>query len=246
MTPAQIALELREQITSGLLPQGAQLPTQIALASHYGVSRDAVRTAIAELATAGLVESRVPAGTFVREQRVIPYRPQKGHGQASPQLARYLDRLGSGGDGLVGDVEVRVVKCPPPIAEHFEVPEGSPVALRAVVFRVGGEPHRIGDTYYPLGIAKDTALLDPDPLPHGHDAVLGSAGLAVARELDLWTWRQPTPEERRRLGLPGAGAPVAVHVCVGYTAGGAGGRAVRCTVSVLPGDRHIVIYERGR
>jgi GntR family transcriptional regulator len=50
----------------------------------------------------------------------------------------------------------------------------------------------------------------------------------------------PTPHEARRLDLS-PGTPVAMHVITGY---GADEQPLRCVLSVLPGDRHVIVDER--
>lgn len=60
----QMATEIRQQILSGELEVGAQLPNELQLAERYGVSRAVVREAIRTLAQEGLVEVRRGLGTF--------------------------------------------------------------------------------------------------------------------------------------------------------------------------------------
>lgn len=62
----EIASQLRVQIESGEVVAGTRLPTIRSLASVLGVNRDTVSLAYESLATAGLVESTVGRGTFVR------------------------------------------------------------------------------------------------------------------------------------------------------------------------------------
>lgn len=61
----ELAAGLREQIQSGELKPGAQLPSEEALRQEYGVSRTTVRRAAAELRHEGLVEMRRSRGTSV-------------------------------------------------------------------------------------------------------------------------------------------------------------------------------------
>ena len=61
----ELAASLREEIQSGGLKPGAQLPSEEALRQEYGVSRTTVRRPAAELRHEGLVEVRRPWGTFV-------------------------------------------------------------------------------------------------------------------------------------------------------------------------------------
>jgi DNA-binding GntR family transcriptional regulator len=64
----RIAAELRATIESGELRPGDALPSESALAARYGVARDTVRHALAELQGAGLVEAVHGKGRFVRER----------------------------------------------------------------------------------------------------------------------------------------------------------------------------------
>ena len=61
----QIADDLEEQIRSGDLSPGSQLPTEDDLRDKYRASRNTVRDAIKRLVGQGLVETRPGQGTFV-------------------------------------------------------------------------------------------------------------------------------------------------------------------------------------
>ena len=63
----QVADDLRADIDSGDLPPGARLPSEAEMAEQYGVSRDTIRRATAELAGAGLLVVLHGRGTFVVE-----------------------------------------------------------------------------------------------------------------------------------------------------------------------------------
>lgn len=64
----QLADLLRDQIRSGDLPPGARLPSEWRLASEHGIGRDAVRAALTILRGEGLIVTKAPYGTTVREQ----------------------------------------------------------------------------------------------------------------------------------------------------------------------------------
>ena len=76
----QIARDLRQAITDGRYPVGAQLPTEHELCRQLGVSRFTIREAIRVLSTAGLVRRKPRAGTVVA---------------ALPDDARYSHGIGS-------------------------------------------------------------------------------------------------------------------------------------------------------
>ena len=62
----QIVLQLRRAVESGTLASGTRLPTVRALAERTGVVPNTVAKAYRELETAGYLEGRGRAGTFVR------------------------------------------------------------------------------------------------------------------------------------------------------------------------------------
>ena len=62
----QIASDITAAISSGHLVPGELLPSEATLVGRYGVSRGTVRRALAELESAGLVESRQGHGRRVR------------------------------------------------------------------------------------------------------------------------------------------------------------------------------------
>lgn len=65
-----ISADLRQQINSGELAVGEQLPTEAALCEHYGVSRMTVRQALDMLVSSGLIVRRRGRGTFVKSAKV--------------------------------------------------------------------------------------------------------------------------------------------------------------------------------
>ncbi|WP_405149892.1 GntR family transcriptional regulator [Sphaerisporangium sp. NBC_01403] len=61
----RILVELEREIRSGRVPRGARLPGEVSLARRFGVSRNTVRAALAELNQAGLIATRTGKGSFV-------------------------------------------------------------------------------------------------------------------------------------------------------------------------------------
>jgi len=87
----QIAERLRGEIESGLRIPGARLPTIRALAAELGVNRDTVALAYEELGAAGLVESTVGRGTFVRGGRGAGPAPEPFAPRFSSLVERVVD-----------------------------------------------------------------------------------------------------------------------------------------------------------
>ena len=66
----QLAETLREQIESGAIKPGAQLPSERELGDQLAISRMTVRKALLDLASEGLIYTRVGKGTFVAEPKI--------------------------------------------------------------------------------------------------------------------------------------------------------------------------------
>jgi GntR family phosphonate transport system transcriptional regulator len=69
----QIADTLHSELTNGLYPSGAKLPTEAELSARFGVNRHTVRRALASLAEEGLVIARRGAGVFVADAPLADY-----------------------------------------------------------------------------------------------------------------------------------------------------------------------------
>jgi GntR family transcriptional regulator len=68
----QLAAELREQIRSGKLAPGTQLPSILELAEQHQMAPVTVRKALGHLRDEGLIVSVPGWGTFVRDPEVEP------------------------------------------------------------------------------------------------------------------------------------------------------------------------------
>lgn len=88
---AQLSAALREQIRNGGLRPGAQLPTELVLATEYGISRGTVRQAMDALVREGYVERVQGRGTFVRA--LPPEAPQPGARRVGLVLPYMRDQL---------------------------------------------------------------------------------------------------------------------------------------------------------
>ena len=64
----KIANDLRTEIEDGTLAPGDALPSEAAIVNEHGVSRGTARQALADLEGAGLVESHLGKGRYVRRR----------------------------------------------------------------------------------------------------------------------------------------------------------------------------------
>lgn len=240
----QIADVLREQISDGRLPPGEKLPTEAELRAAYDVSRETVRKALSLLVNEGLVVSARPQGHFVRRRQPMVFRPQAEFRKRpySPEMDAFMTEYSGEGRQPRQVIEVAIVEPPEEVAKRLRLEPGELVAVRKRVRFLDGEPFNINDSYYPLSVVRDSEIMRPEDISRGANEVLAELGHRQVRALDEIYVRMPKPDEVHRLDL-GPGTPVGYHIATGYTAEG---KPVRVAITVLPGDRHVISYERQR
>ncbi|MFJ4409234.1 MULTISPECIES: GntR family transcriptional regulator [unclassified Streptomyces] len=240
----QIADALRAQIDAGELEPGAKLPTEAELRADYGVSRETVRKAVAILVNEGLVVSARPQGHFVRRRQPMVFRPQAEFRERpyTPEMDAFVTEYSAEGREPRQEIEVAIVEPPADVAKRLQLAPGELVAVRKRVRYLDGEPFNTNDSYFPLSIVRDSEIMRPEGISRGANEVLAELGYRQVRALDELYVRMPIPDEVHRLDL-GPGTPVGVHITTGHTVDG---QPVRVAVTILPGDRHVISYERRR
>jgi GntR family transcriptional regulator len=203
----EIADALREQITSGELPDGAVIPGEDALMERYGVARATARSALAVLRNEGIAVTRRGSRTRVRL-----FRPLRRHG--SKRLAR--EHWGSGRAiwdvdtaerGYTPNTQVSEDSASPDIADALGIEPGAPVVVRSRKFLVGSRPVQIATSYLPASIAAGTRIAEVDTGPGGMYARLRELGYSPATFSEEIRARMPSPDEIEALDLP-QGTPV--------------------------------------
>ncbi|MEV0732413.1 GntR family transcriptional regulator [Polymorphospora sp. NPDC050346] len=237
----RIAAAFRDQITSGALPPGRQLPTEHEIAREFDVARQTARNGLALLVAEGLIVARRPAGHFVVEREHMIYRPQdESRPQPpNPTMDRYGQQITAEGRVPSQKIEVALIEAPADIAERLEVPVGEVIVVRRRLRFINGEPVNTNDSHYPLDVVQGSEIMAPADVARGTNQVLADLGYPQTRATDQFFWRMPTPAEIHRLQL-GRGTPIVIHYVTGYTADG---RPVRCTVNLLPSN-HTIVVER--
>ena len=242
-TPAyqRIAADLRAEIASGELPPGAQLPTEHELAERWGVARQTVRNGIGVLVSEGLVVAKRPLGHFVRRREQMDYFPQEESREAArPEMDVFVQQISAEGRTPSQSIDVSLVQAGQDIASRLKVDVGTVVVARRRIRYINGQPVNINDSHFPLDTVKDSAIMSPADVKVGTNQLLADLGYPQTRAVDEIYVRMPTPDQIHRLDL-GPGTPVAVHYVTGYMADD---RPVRCTINVLPGDLHRIVFER--
>lgn len=88
----QLADLIREDITSGRLSPGRMLPSETRLSQQHGIGRDAVREALAQLRSEGLIVTENGVGSTVREnveREIVKLKPGE---QAWPRMPTPAER----------------------------------------------------------------------------------------------------------------------------------------------------------
>lgn len=238
----RIADQLRNRINGGTYEPGQQLPTEKELMAEFRIARGTAREAISHLVQEGLVSTRRGVGAFVRARRPMIYRPQAEFRPApSDTMDRFMAQITAEGRIPAQTIDVAIIPPPRYVARQFDA-DDDVVVVRRRVRSIDGEPYNVNDTYYPHGLVQGSEIMLPGDIARGANEVLAELGHRQVRCIDEWQWRMPTPDETRRLELL-PGTPVAVCWTTGYDDQD---RPVRCTFNLLPGDRHIAVYERHR
>ncbi|NEC89098.1 GntR family transcriptional regulator [Streptomyces sp. SID12501] len=248
MTKAQeIAADLRERIESGSLTPGDPLPSESQMMKEYGYSRETVRAGVRALVDEGLVVTGQGQGKYVRED----YPPVVWNWSTLESRSRHANAVEgkTAGDQWASvvtaegktprqEISVSIVQPPAHVGEALNIAEGGLVVLRQRVRFIDNRPYALADSYFPQELVAGTLLMDPRDVaaPGG---VLASVGLVQVKYRDEIAVRMPTRKEAERLALPAA-TPVAEHTRTGYDSDG---KPLRCMVTILPGDRHKILYE---
>ncbi|MFJ2640421.1 GntR family transcriptional regulator [Streptomyces sp. NPDC087511] len=237
----EIASDLRARIEAGEFPPGSKLPSTRELAEQYAISAQAIARVIALLKGDGLVEGRQGAGVFVRTWRPLVYRPQSEFRRKPPTVDIFTNILESEGRDGGQTIEVEICLPSEPVRQRLQLAEGESVAVRRRTSYVDGqEPFATDDSYVALDLVEGSEWMTEGSVERGTNQVLAELGFKLVEALDEIYVRMPKPGEAERLKLR-AGTPIAELITTGHDCNG---RPIQVTSCILPGDRHVVVYER--
>src|SRR5215469_6536668 len=143
---ARVETVLAGEISDGNLKVGDQLPTEDSLIARFGVSRIAVRRAIQNLVSRGLVEIRRGKGTFVATPRIT---------QDLKQLSGFVEDMHAYGRRPTARVIGKeIVTANATVARQLALTRGERVVRIRRVRLADGVPLSFDETYLPLEIGK--------------------------------------------------------------------------------------------
>jgi len=245
----QIAEDLREQVESGRLQPGQQLPTELELREHYDASRNTVRDAIKSLTTLGLVETRPGQGTFV-VQKIDPFvytLTGDPSGPGASEGASYLSEVEERKRrASVSPLQVEIQEAHADIASGLWTSEGTEVISRHERRFIDGTPWSMQTSFYPMEFADRGAerLRSARNIEEGTVRYLAETLHIHQKGYRDWiTVRAPNAAEADFFKLPPDGRVAMYEVF--RTVFDGNGQPMRLTVTVFPTDRNQFIVEVG-
>ncbi|NUK24767.1 GntR family transcriptional regulator [Streptomyces lunaelactis] len=121
----------------------------------------------------------------------------------------------------------------------LNLPEGGTALLRRQVLMLDDEPAELVTSYYPVDIARGTAMMDRRKIKGGTPTLLAELGYPPRLSVDRISARVPTQEQYAALQLP-SDLPVLRTLRVVYSDHD---RAIEATVMVKAGHLYELQYE---
>jgi GntR family transcriptional regulator len=242
----QIADELEEQIRSGDLSPGSQLPTEDDLRDKYRASRNTVRDAIKRLVGQGLVETRPGQGTFVTTKidpfvTVLTVDPAA----AAAEGVFYLSQVSAfHRKPFRTTPRVEVQTAPEVITRRLRVPSGTHLVSRHEQGYVDDVPWSLQTSFYPMEFITRGAdrLLMAEDIERGAVRYLAETiGLEQIGYRDWITARRPDSNEQRFFRISHDSTVFEIF----RTGFDRDKKPMRVTVTVFPTDRNQFIVNVG-
>jgi GntR family phosphonate transport system transcriptional regulator len=195
----QISESLIEDIRSGVLKDGAQLPADVAIAERFGVNRHTVRRAVSHLQNEGILRIERGRGTFV-VSNVLEYRL----GESTRFTANLLQNHRAPSRSVLSLQELSATAA---VAQALDIEVEDPCLLLTVLGEADGAPLSLGQNYFPVlrlrGLAealKEQSASRPQQISITH--ALRAVGVdSYRRKRTRLAARLPTTEEARILRM---------------------------------------------
>ncbi|MEJ5021437.1 GntR family transcriptional regulator [Ochrobactrum vermis] len=154
---ARVETSLADDISSGLLPTGSQLPPEERLIERFGVSRTTVRKAVENMVARGLVEIRRGKGTFVAQPKVT---------QKLTELTGFVEDMQALGRAATAQLlDKEIVSADADVAKQLALPFGTLVMRIRRVRLADGVAMSLDETYLPREIGEKIVTHDLDVEP---------------------------------------------------------------------------------
>ena len=193
-----VRTELLEEIRSGRLAPGDQVPTEPQLIDKYQVSRTTVRRALRDLETMGLIDRQPGRGSFVREPRVEP---------RLDRLTGFVEDMEALGLDASASVEtIERIGADEEVAGQLGLQVGDRVVHIERIRLANGTPISFDDSYFPLQLGARIAKENLEEEPF-YSILEGKYGILLAGA-DYSVSATVADERVGALLAIGVGAPV--------------------------------------
>lgn len=196
----QVADLLRDGIERGEYPPGSPLPSELDLASRFGVSRVTINRAVQLLRGEGLVRVLRGRGTVVRAIPAIRRNSSRRYQRAAREEGGgrgafdfEIRRLGLTPRTEV--VQLEAVQPPTAAATVLGLKDGEEALIRKRQLFASDEPVLLATSYIPWKIAEEAGVTNIDTGPGGTYSRLADIGLGPVRFSEDVRARIPTAEE---------------------------------------------------
>jgi GntR family transcriptional regulator len=237
----RIATDLRREIVTGAIQPGDPLPSTDALKTRFGASSATIQKAVALLKAEGLAKGRPGASVTVLEpqRHVLSPAATSQPAERGTQYRWLTEAERAGKRPTVELLEVSEVRAPGRVAAAMGSSDGELVLLRKQILLLDGEPAELVRNYYPLELARGTAMMERKKIRGGTPTLLAELGYPPIRTLDEVTAEEPTHEEYEALQLPSI-VPV---LCTFRVVLSNDDRVIEVTEMAKAGHRYKLHYE---
>lgn len=202
---AQIMEVLEREVYSGRYKPGDQLPTQEALAEHFGVSLAPVKQALRELEERGIIATRQGRGTYVLD--ATPLSEEIIDANRIPHFTRDIRERGAVPSSKVLSVARVGMEDAPQAAAELRIAAGESMVCVERVRLADGEPLALQTGYFPERLVPglvDRGLADEESLT---EVLRAEYNLTVALSRQTISATAATRQDARHLRVR-AGAPL--------------------------------------
>lgn len=200
----RIATDLRREILDGNLKPGDDLPSTEKLKARFTASSASVQKALSMLKKEGLLQGRPGAAVTVLDARRRDLTPAAYSQPAeSGEPYRWITEAERNGQQpRIQILQVAEVEPPGDVREAMGLGDEGRALMRKQLLSFGQEPCELVKSYYPLELARGTALAGRAKIRGGSPTLLAEMGFPPLRTLDRVTAEEPTNEEYETLLLP--------------------------------------------
>lgn len=237
---AQVADDLRRQITQGTLVPGDRLRPRRQLMADYGVADRTIARALHQLRDEGHLLARSTAGWFVRDARPVVRSTRSRLSTAERAAGRGTFTSDCHEAGMEPHVSTEVFTAPAneDVAAALGLEPGDEVCVRDRVMRGDDTVLQLATSYLPRTVTVGTAIEQEDTGPGGTYARLEEAGYELTDYTERVSIGRAEPGEARTMAI-NPGEPVHRITRTARS----GDTVVEINRITLPGGRYELVYE---